>query len=226
MGEYYDWINIDKKEYLCPTYFDQGSKSRESVDRDGNILCALRALLADEWKNCRIAWIGDECLIPRDNKLPFFEDLNNSIDRLGYFNNIFDCYLERYVNVSGLFKITEDEVRHECDWHIKDVKAGIKDCYDEFGIDGKKDPYEGMFQKEGMKFEYTINYTKNVCYSFNKTKILTLDGKEDDFADPLPILMGYGRMQPEPGEWLGDIIGVSSEIDDSIKVLDSVYLDW
>ncbi len=49
-----------------------------------------------------------------------------------------------------------------------------------------------------MMFEYTINYTKKVCFSFNKTKILYLDGSESDYADPLPILIGYGRMKPEP----------------------------
>lgn len=225
MGEYYDWINIDKKEYICPSFFDHGSKFHESIGRDGNLLCALRTLLDDEWKNCRIAWIGDECSIPKDYKIPFFENLNKSINGRGY-GNIFDGYLEIYKNASGLFKITEDEVRHECEWHLEDVKAGIKDCLDEFGIDGKEDPFDGMFQKEGMMFEYTINYTKKICYSFNKTKILQLDGSENDWADPLPILMGYGRMQPEPGEWLGDIIGVSNEIDDSIKILDHIYLDW
>ena len=39
--------------------------------------------------------------------------------------------------------------------------------------------------------------------------------------------MGYGRMTyNKPCEWLGDIIGVANTIDDSIKILDYIYLDW
>ena len=25
MGEYYQWVNVDKKEYICPEDFDYGS---------------------------------------------------------------------------------------------------------------------------------------------------------------------------------------------------------
>ena len=78
-----------------------------------------------------------------------------------------------------------------------------------------------------MTFKYIINYTKKVCYNFEQTKILQLDGSENDFFDSLPILMGYGRMTyNKPCEWLGDIIGVANTIDDSIKILDYIYLDW
>lgn len=26
MGEYYNWVNVDKKEYICPADFDYGNK--------------------------------------------------------------------------------------------------------------------------------------------------------------------------------------------------------
>lgn len=224
MGEYYDWINIDRRKYISLCDFDCGNKRHESMGRDGDVLCALRDLLANEWKNCRIAWIGDKCSIPDNFMTPFFKDLYDSFGGLRY-KNIFSSYSEKYKNVSGLFKKAEAEVRNECEWPLVDIKND-RDVLDEYGIDSKEDPFEGMFLREGMMFEYTINYTKKICYSFKKTKILQLDGSLDDWADPLPILMGYERMQPEPGECLGDIIGVADEIDDSIKVLDTIYLDF
>lgn len=64
MGEYFIWINTDKKEYLDPYDFDYGNKFWESMTRQSEVLCALYALLDSDWKGCRIGWIGDECLIP------------------------------------------------------------------------------------------------------------------------------------------------------------------
>lgn len=34
MGEYYNWINVDKKEYICPGDFDYGNKFHESMHKD------------------------------------------------------------------------------------------------------------------------------------------------------------------------------------------------
>lgn len=31
MGEYYDWVNADKKECICPNDFDFGYKRTESL---------------------------------------------------------------------------------------------------------------------------------------------------------------------------------------------------
>ncbi len=32
----------------------------------------------------------------------------------------------------------------------------------------------------------------------------------NEYLNPLPVLLGYGRVS-NPGEWLGDIIGVSNQ---------------
>lgn len=29
MGEYYDWVNVDRKEYISPCDFDFGNKKHE-----------------------------------------------------------------------------------------------------------------------------------------------------------------------------------------------------
>lgn len=64
MGEYFNWVNVDKKEYLCPSDFDLGSKQLESVYRGNPLLAALHTLLADEWNGNHILFLGDECPVP------------------------------------------------------------------------------------------------------------------------------------------------------------------
>jgi len=54
MGEYYKWVNIDKKEYITPRDFGYGNKFWESMHKDSDPLHALRALLADEWRGDRV----------------------------------------------------------------------------------------------------------------------------------------------------------------------------
>lgn len=34
MGEYYNWVNVDKKEYISPSDFGYGSKFHESLHKD------------------------------------------------------------------------------------------------------------------------------------------------------------------------------------------------
>ena len=59
MGEYFEWVNIDKKEYISPFDFDQGSKLHQT-SVDGNpLLNALATLLDDRWKGDRIVFLGD-----------------------------------------------------------------------------------------------------------------------------------------------------------------------
>ena len=73
MVEYFIWTNTDKKEYLDPYDFDYGNKFRESMARQIEVRFALYALLAADWKGCRIGWIDDECLIPENYDMPFFD---------------------------------------------------------------------------------------------------------------------------------------------------------
>lgn len=63
MGEYYRWVNVDKKEYLCPSDFDYGSKLHESMHKRNAVLCALRELLSSDWKNDRV-FFKLHCIFP------------------------------------------------------------------------------------------------------------------------------------------------------------------
>lgn len=182
MGEYYNWINVNKREYICPADFGYGNKFRESIHKDSIPLCALHTLLNDEWKGDHVLWFGDECSVFDSPSSNIIRTLYAQSVKFGYPGDAFDMICETYKNVSGLFKEAEEETN----------------------------PFEGLFVKRGKKYKYTINHTKKVYYSLDETAVLYSDHTRSDFLDPLPILMGYGRVT-DPGEWIGDIIGVSDQ---------------
>ncbi len=224
MGEYYDWVNVDKKEYICPNDFDFGNKRTESLVRGTAFLCALRELLSKEWAGDHIFWMGDEKLISEDEDNVTLRTLYEHTVQIGYPGDAFDTVCESYKNVSGLFKAAETEVRQEIGFYLEDLKNNEPYMNNEYGIDAEK-PFEGLFLKDGMDFRYTVNHTRKVCYSFDGTKILYRDNTESDYVDPLPILMAYGRVT-DTGIWVGDVIGVADEIPDGYELLKSIQLDW
>ena len=70
MGEYFDWVNVDKKEYLCPNDFDLGNKLHESAFAGNDLLEALYDRLSSEWKGDMIIFLGDEIDISKDENNP------------------------------------------------------------------------------------------------------------------------------------------------------------
>ena len=214
MGEYFDWVNVDKKEYLCPVDFDLGSKLHESMFKENDLLRALRELLAAEWKGCRVLFLGDECdasgvpaglypLIPWRTEEP-----------------VCACYR----NVSGLFKAAEEEVRKGIEFYLDARERKDDPVPNGYGIDAK-DPYRGLFLREGKTFRYTLNHTKKLGYSLTETKILFQNGTQSNSLDPFPLLLGCGRTA-DPGPWLGDIIGVADALPPDYRLLPEIYLDW
>ena len=65
--------------------------------------------------------------------------------------------------------------------------------------------------------------TRKVYYSLDETAVLYPDHTRSDFLDPLLILMGYGRVT-DPGEWIGDIIGVSDQRPDGYEPLIEIQI--
>lgn len=225
MGEYYNWVNVDKKEYICPGDFDYGNKFHESMHKDSIPLHALHTLLANEWRGDRVLWFGDECPVPEDFPNAVIQALYVQSAEFGYPGDAFDLICESYRNVSCLFKEAEKDVREEIGYYLEEYReTGRLEHYNEYGID-LEHPYEGLFVKATRRYKYTINHTKKVYYSLNETDILFQDHTKNDFSDPLPLLMGYGRAT-EPGEWLGDVIGVSDYRPDGYSLLKHLYVDW
>lgn len=228
MGEYYSWVNVDRKEYIDPSYFGYGSKFHESMHKDSIPLHALHTLLLDEWKGNRILWLGDECKVSDKSSNKVIQRLYEQSVEFGSPGCLFDVINEMYKNVSGLFKESEEDVREEIGFYLEKyahfLNHGGEEPLNEFGV-SLKSPYEGLFHKTAKRCKYMINYSKKIYYSLDETTIRFQDHTINDFSDPLPLLMGYGRVT-EPGEWLGDVIGVSDQCPEGYLLVKELYVDW
>lgn len=226
MGEYYRWVNVDKKEYICPSDFGYGNKLHESMHKDSVLLHALNSLLDDLWKGDRILWLGDECSVSDEHPNDVIKYLYVQSADFGYAGDAFDMVCESYRNISCFFKEAEKDVREEIGYYLEEYKeTGRVNHFNEYGID-YDNPYVGLFLMRGKRFQYIVNHTQKIYYSLDETTILFQDNTKNDFSDPLPLLMGYGSEITEPGEWLGDLIGVSDERPKEYSLIKEIYVDW
>lgn len=215
---------MERKEYIAPLEFDYGSKKYESMGRGNRFLCALRELLFKEWAGDHILFLGDEKSVSQDTDNETLRLCYEQTVQMGYPGAQLEMVIESYRNISGLFRAAEAEVRQEINYYLENLKSDDPFMDNEYGVD-ISNPFSGLFLRNGMDFRYTINHTKRVCYSFEETRILYLDNTENNWADPLPILMGYGRVS-DTGLWVGDVIGVADEMPRGYELLQEVYLDW
>ena len=221
MGEYFNWVNVNKREYICPGDFDYGNKFHESRHKNNPVLRALYELLSGRWKEDPVVFLGDEANLLEDTPYDLLHDLLVQAGTEHYY----DFVCENYRNVSCLFRDAEKNVRESIEDFIEYIKdAGSLKYANAYGIDIRR-PFAGLFSLKGRTFPYIINHTKGVYYSLGKTPILYQDGTVCEYADPLPILLGYGR-SAEPGLWLGDIVCVSDVISSDRTPVKEIYLDW
>ncbi len=223
MSEYFDWVNIDKKELISPIDFDQGSKRYESLLKNSTMLTVLYALLDDEWKGDHILWLGDEAFVPAESSIEIFNSLYKQTEEAGYAGSPFAMICDYYKNVSCIFQESESEVRGEIENYLDSYRTGDP-LRNEYGIDIEH-PFEGLFQKKGRKYQFIINHTKKIYYSHEDILIIDDNNKIYNEFDPFPILMGFGR-QLQPGKWIGDIIGVSDIQPEGYTLLEKIYVDW
>lgn len=224
MGEYFDWVNVDKREFISPDDFGYGNKSHETVHKDSVPLLALHTLLSDRWAGDHILFLGDECYVPDETANYVFKALREQYHPFPDVDYTWEMVFETYRNVSGLFKEAEEAVRSEIRYYLEDLRNHERYVHNEYGVDADH-PYEGLFTMTGQRVRYVVNHTKRIGYSLEETKVLYLNRTESDFADPLPILLGYGS-DFGPGAWIGDVIGVSHRLPEGYTLLPEVYLDW
>lgn len=204
MGEYFEWINVDKKEFISPRDFDYGNKLHESAHKGISFLKALKDLMTGEWKGDHIIFLGDETHIEDIKGNPILEKLEQQVKDDSVLNERpADMVCETYKNVSSLFKAAEAEVRAEIEGSLSEYYS--PDFVNEYGFD-IADPYKGFFEREGKDFQYTINRSKKVYYDAQSVKIDDRRGITD-YMDPLPVLLHYGWRTVGP--WVGDVIEFS-----------------
>lgn len=208
MGEYFEWVNVDKKEYLSPFDFNLGCKINES-SVDGNpVLNALARLMDDRWKCDRIIFLGDQIEIPDDIENAVLKDLHD--ERRNWESPGYDAdYVQSfYRNVSCLFKEAEDRVRKTIEADLKDKEYISEDFPNQYQID-LENPYDGLFVLEGRHFRYIVNESKKIFIDTDNLPIDKTENGAEFKVNPLPELMVYGMNMEEGGEWVGDIIRFS-----------------
>lgn len=71
--------------------------------RNNPLIMALHDLLSEEWKECRILFLGDECEAPDNNTAEVFDILLKDSKEHGTLGYLHDTIYETYRNVSCFF---------------------------------------------------------------------------------------------------------------------------
>ncbi len=208
MGEYYDWVNIDKKEYICPGDFGFGNKLYESAYAGNCLLGALYDLLFADWKGDVIVFLGDQTHITDKDTNPVLRRLFAERQTWGEAGYDAGYVFETYRCVSGLYKAAEEEVRQEIEYMLNTSDFS----YNPYGVK-EEAPFEGLFLRDVRFFRYTINHSKKEFFDIENTRLTYRDegGNLTTRINPLPLLMAFPGSESDrcTGLWLGDQIEVS-----------------
>ena len=71
MGQYFEVVNADKRQAICPHHYDNGLKLMEWAYDKNDVVMAMVNLMTDAWKGDRVYVIGDYA-DDRDNETPWF----------------------------------------------------------------------------------------------------------------------------------------------------------
>lgn len=241
MGEYYSWVNVDRKEYICPYDFGMGNKLMETSNPHNSFLCAFRELLGCEWRDSHIVFLGDSKELSKNDKNKTLNILYRHSEESGFTGIGIDTIVENYTNISSWFSAAESNVRKEIEYYLKELEIGEKDAFNEYSVN-PADPYKNLFLRNGKDYKYTINYSKKLFFSPDDIKInlsypVTIynpdkpDNKRfskpkrirNPRIDPIPYLMRHGYRGI--GEWVGDIIGVSDVIPEGFELIKKVTIE-
>ena len=223
MGEYFSWLNVDKKEYITPGNFDLGQKLYETAFAGNVFLGALYDLLSSDWKGDFIIFFGDETKIPEDEVNPLIRRIYEECKAWDDSCFIGDYIDAKYKCIDGLYKATEVQVRKEIEYMIREKDFS----YNLFKVD-PSDPYNGLFTREPKHFRYMINHSKKEFFDIENTALryTDRDGKLNTRINPLPLLMAYSDNHRDDGcgKWIGDSIEVSNDAPSAdYKDMSSIY---
>ena len=208
MGQYFQWVNADKSEYINPGDFGMGVKLYESSWEPNGVLAALYDLLSSDWEGDLIAFVGDYVDQSKNLDNPIAKRLFEQIESSGYKGCLIDYQDEVCKNVSGYYKEAEESVRE----HINNMIEHDGFEFNEYKVN-PNNPWEGLFVRSGRYFRYTINDAKKEFVDILNTReeiVKEKNGEEILYRNnPLPVLMAFGAT--ETGRWTGDRIRVSNE---------------
>lgn len=226
MGEYYTWINVDKREYIDPLDFDEGLKLYSLTASKSKTNAALHMALSNRWKHDHIVCLGDERLIDHDTSNVTLKKIIDQFIEY-HIDDMTDLLWRKYYDISLMFKGSEERMgeflsqlkRELIYFNTKEFPLPLNP-YRLYDINPKKH----LFYVTPKRFRYLLNYSKRVAYLPESVAFYDNGNRLDDLCDPLPYLMCYGRVR-DTGPWLGDRIGTSDVIPENFRMLNEVRFD-
>ena len=171
MGEYFEWINVDKRERLEMGAFGSGFKVMEPCWVGNKDIDAVCTLMSERWRGDLVIFCGDYCCEWPET------DAEGLRKKEEYGSALLEWAEEEFANITGIFKEAK----------------GL--TYMVYGDDDRDEaPYEGPFDTDIEHRRFVANHTKRVYYDRTRTPIRCvwphrLGGDERIVRfDPLPAL--------------------------------------
>ncbi len=219
MGQYFEWVNYTKEQFLLNDIFPEGLKYTESCYVGSVLVDAVSTLLAGSWKGDLVAFTGE-----------YIFDLSD------------DVTSENYPGLSRLLDVAIDP--YDIDYEFEDVAGRFTYAFGKkryTPTKSKEDmyevPYEGPFDLEIIHYRFMVNETRGLYYDRNTTQKLPTGSR----LDPLPFLLGTARgalliggehvAPPEgsswsdgpDGLWVGDLVYPTNKRPETYEDVSHLY---
>lgn len=196
MGEYFDWVNLDKKEYVYSNPWNCGPKLTENCFVGNEKTDAVLTLLSERWRGDRVVFMGDYAEFS-DEVDPFRRAFEEELAGKGIQDYLFDDLTD----ITGIFSYVKSSPH--CSYWDEDKETEM--------------PYEGPFDTEIVFFRYVVDETLHefVDRCLCPVRYIDEDGTIVRY-DPVPELMSsYDYNEPEidefSGRWFGHAIRPTNE---------------
>lgn len=200
MGQYFDWVNFDKREIIAADPWPNGQKIHESAYLGCPETDAVLTMLAGDWAGDLVVLLGDYAKF-RDEVHPGRREVERRLA-----GAICDDYICGLTDICGRFDYVRD--------HPEAKRYVERD-------DGSYDwiPYDGPFDVTIHQFRYVVNESKREFVDRWRTAERYIDEQTGEIVryDPFPELMCSetgGLEDPEhkiEGLWFGDIVRPTDE---------------
>ncbi len=188
MGQYFWWVNLDKKEYIESSPWKCGLKLVENCYVGNEKTDAALTLLSKDWEGDRVVFLGDYADFTDEDdpfRKAFWDELNGMVAGDYLFDDLTD--------ITGKFACVKS--RPNCSYYDEET-----DSYK---------AYDGPFDTDIVHFRYVVDETLGEYVDRKSTPVRFIDenGKIIRY-DPVPELMSSDLFnEPEINEFTGRWFG-------------------
>ena len=200
MGQYFEWVNFDKRESITCYPWPCGNKLHESAYIGCPETDAALTMIAGDWAGDLVAFVGDYAHFENETH-PGRREVERRLD-----GAVCDDVVCEFTDICGRFDYTRD---HPDAKHFVDRDDGGCDYV----------PYDGPFDITIRFFRYAVNDARREYVDRLRTAVRYIDGRTGEIVryDPVPELMCSDRgwlIDPEheiEGRWFGDVVRPTDE---------------